>query len=117
MTENPHLPAFVAAKFAAAALEAPRPSVCHRCGLDATTQWQRFGTDAEREQHWAAIEQNIRSIPDLFGSQNGEYAADRNQPVVKAVFGCDEHLVADATILHAADCGGHGTCECGGSDG
>jgi hypothetical protein len=37
--------------------------------------------------------------------------------VTKAVFGCDEHRVDDMTLLHAVDCGGHGACECGGSNG
>lgn len=91
---------------------APVTSPCHNCGQPATAQWQRRGSDAEREQHWVAMEQNIRSIPDLFGGQNAEYVADRSQPVVKAVFGCDEHQVADMAMTHAADCGGHGVCEC-----
>lgn len=94
---------------------APRPLLptCHRCGTPATLQWQRRATEIEVDRHWAAQEQHIRSIPDLFGHGNAEYVADRNQEVVKAVFGCDEHQVPDGTIVHAADCGGHGTCQCG----
>lgn len=96
--------------------EAPRGafSPCHRCGTGATVQWPRQATDAEREQHWDAMEANIRSIPDLYGGQNDSYTADRTDSVVKAVFGCDEHQVADMVMVHAADCGGHGECQCGG---
>lgn len=113
----------------------PRTNPCHRCGRPATTQWRRNATDTEAEQHWAAVEQHIRSIPNLVDASNAEYVADRDQPVVKAVFGCDEHdlsptpadagkkatvaakqVGADARALtHAADCGGHGACQCGGA--
>jgi hypothetical protein len=125
MTEHlpvPTLPPAAVAKFGGAmpgttVLGAATPSpVCHRCDSPATAQWQRSGTDAEREQHWAALEAHIRSQPNLFDSSNAEYTANRNEPVTKAVFGCDEHLVDDMTLLHAADCGGHGACGCGGAE-
>lgn len=90
-------------------------ATCHRCGTVATTQWRRRATDTEREQHWAAQEQHIRSIPDLYGNRNGAYTADRSQDVVKAVFGCAEHIVDDTLTVHAADCGGHGACQCEGT--
>jgi hypothetical protein len=124
-----------AARFGATALElAAPPNPCHRCGRPATTQWQRNGTDAEAEQHWAALEAHIRSQSNLFGSENAEYVADRSEPVAKAVFGCDEHDLSPApadggdeataaakqagaelrSLSHDADCGGHGACGCGG---
>lgn len=109
---------------------------CHRCDATATTSWQRAATDAERDGYWAAMELNIRSQPNLFDASNAEYTADRSQPVTKAVFGCDEHDLspkpADGTkkaaaaakqagldaraLTHAADCGGHGECQCGGAE-
>jgi hypothetical protein len=134
MTDNPPapLPAIITANLRAAS----RQPACHRCGTVATSQWPRASTDAEREQHWAAVEAHIRSIPDLFGGQNAEYTADRSEPVTKAVFGCDEHDLSPApaddsdeaiaaaeqagtelrTLTHAADCGGHGACQCGGAE-
>lgn len=116
MTENlpAPLPPAIAAKLGAApARTAARLPACHRCGADATTQWPRQGTDTEQEAHWAAVEAHIRSQPNLFDASNAEYTADRTQPVTKAVFGCDEHQVPDTTMLHTADCGGHGQCQCG----
>ena len=111
----PDLPGPLAAQLAAAApARQSRVLTCHRCGTVATAQWQRYGTDAEREQHWAALEAHIRSQPNLFDDSNASYTADRDQPVTKAVFGCDEHRVDDMALLHAADCGGHGACACGG---
>lgn len=109
---------------------------CHRCNSDATTSWKRAATDAEREGYWAALEANIRSQPNLFDSSNAEYTADRTQPVTKAVAGCDEHDLSPApaaagkkaaaaakqagaearALTHAADCGGHGECQCGGAE-
>lgn len=109
------LPPAIAARFGAAVLEqqAP-PSPCHNCNQPATAQWQRAATDEEREGYWAAIELNIRSQPNVIDDQNANYTADRSQAVTKAVFGCDEHQVADMAMVHAADCGGHGACGCGG---
>ena len=115
---------------------------CHRCDSDATTSWKRAATDAEREGYWDAMEANIRSQTNLFDASNAEYTADRTQPVTKAVFGCDEHDLSPApdddhngsikainaataaakqagadlrALTHAADCGGHGECQCGGA--
>ena len=108
---------------------------CHRCNSSATTSWQRAATDTEREGYWDAIEQNIRAQPNLFDASNAEYTADRSAPVTKAVFGCDKHDLSPApadagkkaaatarqagadlrTLTHAADCGGHGECQCGGA--
>lgn len=136
MTDNlpMQLPSAAAARFGAAALElAAAPNPCHRCGTVATAQWQRNATDAEREQHWAALEAHIRSQPNLFGSENAEYVADRNEAVTKSVFGCDEHDLSPVpnaggtkaaiaakqaglelrALTHDADCGGHGECQCG----
>ena len=110
-------PPVLAARLGAAVLNrAPRVPTCHRCGTDATASWKRQATDAEREQHWAALEAHIREQPNLFDDSNASYTADRAQPVTKAVFGCDEHQVDDMVMTHAADCGGHGECGCG-SDG
>lgn len=94
---------------------APRQPTCQHCGTVATVSWQRTATDAERDGYWAAIEANIRSQPNLFNAQNAEYTADRTQPVTKAVFGCDDHQVDDMAAVHAADCGGHGACQCEGT--
>lgn len=114
---------------------APARPICHRCDTVATVSWQRTATDDERVGYWAAIELNIRSQPNLFDAQNSEYTADRTQPVIKAVFGCDEHDLSPApadggkksaaaakqaglelrALTHAADCGGHGECGCGGA--
>jgi hypothetical protein len=112
-----------------------RPNPCHRCAAPATVSWQRAATDDEREQHWDAMEQNIRNQPNLFDGSNAEYVADRTAPVTKAVFGCDEHDLSPASadggkkaaaaakqdgaelraLTHVADCGGHGACGCGGA--
>lgn len=113
MTNRDEYPPHIVAMLPSGTVLPPLPT-CHYCGTRATTQWQRAATDAEAEQHWAALEQNIRSIPDLFGHGNATYTADRTQPVTKAVHGCDEHQVPDPTLLHAADCGGHQACQCGG---
>lgn len=94
---------------------APGVPRCHRCETPATMQWRRKATAAEAEQHWAAQEQHIRSIPDLFGHGNATWTADHSDDVVKAVHGCDAHLVNDTLLLHAADCGGHGACQCEGA--
>ena len=111
----PDLPGPLAAQLAAVApTRQSQVPTCHRCGAVATVSWQRHGADDEREQHWAALEAHIREQPNLFDDSNASYTADREQPVTKAVFGCDEHQVDDMTLLHVADCGGHGACGCGG---
>lgn len=137
MTDNlpSTFPPVLAAGLTAAAAELPPPPPCHRCDSTATTSWQRAATDAEREGYWDAIEQNIRSQPNLFDGSNAEYTADRTAPVTRAVFGCDEHDLsptpadrskkaaaaakqagADArTLTHNANCGGHGECQCAGA--
>lgn len=117
MTETAPRDEYPAALLAMLPPGAPRPLLptCHRCGTTATMQWQRKATPAEAEQHWAALEQNIRSIPDLFGNGNAEYVADRTQDVTKAVHGCDQHTVDDMVTVHAHDCGGHGACQCEGT--
>ena len=94
---------------------APGAPACHRCGQGATTQWQRRATHDEAGQHWDALEQHIRSQPNLFDSSNAEYVADRSQTVVKAVYGCEQHIVPNPHQTHAAECGGHGACQCEGS--
>lgn len=86
---------------------------CHHCGADATTQWSRRATDDEHEQHWDAVEQNIRASND--GHEAAGYVADRSDSVTKAVFGCDEHPDPAPGAMHEADCGGHGACGCGGT--
>lgn len=83
---------------------------CGTCGADATAQWQRRATADEHEQHWAASEQNIRASND--GHPAVDYVADRTDTVTKAVFGCDEHVVPNPHLVHDADCGGHGNCQC-----
>lgn len=110
---------------------------CQRCGAPATSQWQQHANDAEREAHWAALEANIRASND--GQPEAAYVADRSQPVVRAVYGCDEHdlspeptsdhdgsnqatarAAAEAkqagaearTLTHDVECGGHGACSC-----
>lgn len=131
----PDLPGPLAAQLAAAApARQSRVPTCHRCGTVATAQWQRYGTDAEREQHWAALEAHIREQPNLFDDSNANWTADRSQDVTKAVFGCEQHDLSPApfapsdggalaakqagaearTLTHDADCGGHGQCQCGG---
>lgn len=109
----------------------PTGPTCHHCGTPATHQWQRAATPDEAEQHWAALEQNIRASNS--GRPDVDYTHPRNDEVRKAVFGCDNHRLnptpADNTpeaiaaaiqtgaerraILHAADCAGHGACQCG----
>ena len=131
--DHPLPAAIAAAPTPATAKRAPVP-VCHRCGTVATVQWPRQATDAEREQHWDALEQHIRSQPNLSDDSNASYTADRGQPVTKAVHGCDEHDLSPTptdgskkaaaaakqagtearTLTHDADCGGHGECQCGG---
>lgn len=121
---------------AAVAPRTPRVPTCHRCGVVATVGWKRYGTDAEREQHWDALEQHIRSQPNLFDDSNATFTADRSEPVTLVVHGCDEHdlspVPADGSkkaaavakqagvdaraLTHEADCGGHGECRCGGGD-
>ena len=86
------------------------PTPCSTCGNDATTQWARHATAAEAEDAWSALEQNIRASNS--GRPDVDYVADRTQPVVKAVFGCDEHVVPNPHLVHDADCGGHGNCQC-----
>lgn len=93
---------------------APGAPTCHRCGQPATAQWQRAANDNEREAHWAALEAHIRAQPNLFDDTNATFTADYTELVTHAVYGCDEHQVPDATLLHAADCGGHQACQCGG---
>lgn len=97
------------------ALRKPPLPTCHHCGSTATAQWKRQATTAETEQHWAALQANIRSIPDLFGHGNATYTADHAQDVTKAVFGCGQHIVDDTLTLHDPDCGGHGACQCEGT--
>lgn len=89
---------------------------CHRCGAPATTQWPRQATEAEAAQHWDALEQNIRSQPDIAGHGNATWTADRSDTVTKAVHACDQHVVDAPHLTHDADCGGHGACGCGASD-
>lgn len=84
---------------------------CHHCGNPATTQWQRAATPDEAEAHWAALEQNIRASNS--GNPAVDYTHPRNDEVRKAVFGCPDHPDPAPGVLHQADCGGHGTCQCG----
>lgn len=83
---------------------------CHACTEPATIQWQRHATPDETEQHWTAVEGNIRTSNS--GHPAATYEADRTDTVVKAVHGCDDHQVDDTTIVHAADCHGDKGCGC-----
>lgn len=86
---------------------------CHHCAAPAATQWQRAAAPDEAEQHWAALEQNIRASNS--GRPDVDYTHPRNDQVTKAVFGCDNHPDPAPGALHAADCAGYGTCQCGAS--
>ena len=94
---------------------APVGHECHLCQVPATVQWQRHATPDEAEAWHSAREQWIRAHND--GRPEAEYVADRSAPVMVATFGCGEHIVDDPTLIHDADCGGHGACQCGGDDG
>lgn len=107
---------------------------CHRCQAPATAQWTRYASAQEAEDWHTAREQHIRTHND--GRAAAEYVSDRTDTVALAVHGCDDHDLspgpADDTnaaeyearqlgadrraLLHDADCGGHGACECGGND-
>lgn len=104
---------------------------CHNCSNPATSQWQRQATPDETEQHWTAVEQNIRA--NNSGNPDVDYVADRTDTVTKSVFGCEQHDLSPAPVddtpearaaatqaglerralIHASDCGGHGACQCG----
>lgn len=116
----------------------PQPGPrCHRCNTTPTHQWIRRASDQEAEDWHAGREQHIRAHND--GRPAAEYVADRSDTVTMAVHGCDAHNLAPApepidgteeaeraakeaaeqagaalrTLMHDADCGGHGACECG----
>jgi len=89
---------------------------CHRCGEQPLFQWSRLATEQEAAAQRA-------EITTLQGRELTEVEiATRYGPLRVAVTGCADHHLGDESdaesglerraLLHAADCGGHGTCGC-----
>lgn len=92
--------------------------MCHRCGGAPAFQWSRLAN----EQEAAAQRAEITAMQGR--ELSNEEIEARYGPLRVAVTGCVEHHLGDGigehygldqrALLHAADCGGHGACACGG---
>lgn len=83
---------------------------CHLCGGPPVYQWMRRATADEAAARRAEIAVlQGRELPD-------DLVEARYGPARTAVAGCaDHHLGEDGdlrTLLHDADCAGHGACAC-----
>lgn len=99
---------------------------CHHCGGRPAAQWARLATGAEAAAQRVEIQAMVGHAVD------DAYIAERYGPLRTAVFGCEQHDLSPApadqtpdaaaaagqagmelrSIVHRADCGGHGQCAC-----
>lgn len=85
---------------------------CHVCGEPPVHQWTRLAT----EQEAAAQREEIATLQGR--TLTDDEIAAKYGPLRTAVTGCAEHGLDEdgtlRTLLHDADCAGHGACACQG---